>query len=130
MSVRQGVHTDQAPRPSGHYQQAVVWDDLIFVSGQGPADPSTGWTAHGIEAQVQQALKNIEAILYAAGSDKQHVMRCGVFLADIKDFDAMDRVYAGFFGPSPPARTTVEVGLGGILVEIDAVAVRPTPGEQ
>jgi 2-iminobutanoate/2-iminopropanoate deaminase len=130
MKIRRSVRTDKAPQPSGHYQQAVTWGDLIFVAGQGPTHPVNGSKPAGIEAQVRQALQNLEAILRAAGSDRKHVMRCGVFLADLNDFDAMNRVYAKFFGANPPARTTVEAGLGDILVEIDAIAVRRTSDEQ
>ena len=104
------------------------FDRLIFVSGQAGIDPATGTLAPDVEAQTEQVLENIQAILRAAGSDLQHVLRCGVFLLDIAEFKTMNAVYARMFGEHRPARTTVQVaGLPGegLLVEIDAIAYRP-----
>ena len=104
------------------------FDRLIFVSGQAGVDPSTGTLAPDVEAQTEQVLKNIQAILRAAGSDLQHVLRCGVFLLDMGEFTKMNAVYARMFGDHRPARTTVQVaGLPGegLLVEIDAIAYKP-----
>jgi len=104
------------------------FDRLIFVSGQAGVDPSTGTLAPDVEAQTEQVLKNIQAILRAAGSDLQHVLRCGVFLLDMGEFKKMNAVYARMFGDHRPARTTVQVaGLPGegLLVEIDAIAYKP-----
>ena len=104
-------------------------DRLVFVSGQGAMDPATGRLVEGgVERQTEQCLKNVKAILEAAGSSLQHVLRCGVFLVDMKEFPAMNEVYARRFGPHRPARTTVEVsGLpgDGLRVEIDAIAYIP-----
>ena len=98
--------------------------NLIFVSGQVANDPATGKIIDGtIEEQVTQALRNIEAILQAAGADRRDIVRCGVFLADLSDFPAMNRAYTEFFSGSVPARTTVQAGLGTLRVEIDAIAV-------
>ena len=104
------------------------FDRLIFVSGQGGVDPATGTLAPDVEAQTEQVLRNIQAILQAAGSDLQHVLRCGVFLLDMGEFKKMNGVYARMFGDHRPARTTVQVaGLpgDGLRVEIDAIAYKP-----
>jgi 2-iminobutanoate/2-iminopropanoate deaminase len=106
----------------------VVAGNLVFVSGQAGRDPSTGLLPDGVEAQTEQALRNIEAILHAAGSGLPHVVRCGVFLVDIAEFPLMNGVYARGFGVHRPARTTVEVSDlpgEGLRVEIDAIAVIP-----
>jgi 2-iminobutanoate/2-iminopropanoate deaminase len=123
--MKSAIRTDQAPRPAAAYEQAIVSGDLIFVSGQVAIDPATG-TIHAatIEEQVTQVLQNVEAIVEAGGGDRQSIVRCGVFLADLKDFAAMNRAYQEFFGETLPARTTVQAGLGELRVEIDAIAVR------
>ena len=104
----------------------MAYNRLIFVSGQGATDPSTGRLAGtDVERQTEQCLKNVQAILEAAGSSLQHVLRCGVFLVDIREFQKMNAVYARMFGDHRPARTTVQVAAlpgDGLLVEIDAVA--------
>src|SRR5881394_3285201 len=123
--MRKAIRTDAAPLPAAAYEQAVVADDLIFVSGQVANNPVTGTIdAATIEDQVTQALKNVEAIVKAAGGDRRSIVRCGVFLSDLADFAAMNRAYQQFFGDSLPARTTVQAGLGTLRVEIDAIAVR------
>ena len=104
------------------------FDRLIFVSGQAGVDPATGTLASDVEAQTEQVLRNIQTILQAAGSDLQHVLRCGVFLLDMGEFKKMNGVYARMFGEHRPARTTVQVaGLpgDGLRVEIDAIAYKP-----
>jgi 2-iminobutanoate/2-iminopropanoate deaminase len=106
----------------------MIVGNLVFVSGQAGRDPSTGSLASDVETQTAQTLKNVEAILQAAGSGLAHVLRCGVFLVDMKEFPKMNEVYARAFGSHRPARTTVEVsGLPGegLRVEIDAVAYIP-----
>jgi 2-iminobutanoate/2-iminopropanoate deaminase len=102
--------------------------NLVFVSGQAGRDPHTRQMADDVEGQTEQALRNIAAILDAAGSGLSSVIRCGVFLLDMREFQKMNGVYARMFGDHRPARTTVEVsGLPGegLLVEIDAVALVP-----
>jgi len=119
------IRTPNAPAPAAAYEQAVRSGDLIFVSGQIATNPVTGKVeAVSIEDQVTQTLLNIEAIVDAGGGTRNDIVRCGVFLADLKDFPSMNRAYQNFFGDALPARTTVQVGLGTILVEIDAIAVR------
>ena len=104
------------------------FERLIFVSGQGATDPATGGLAgDDVEQQTEQCLKNVQTILEAAGSGLQHVLRCGVFLLDMREFAKMNGVYARMFGDHRPARTTVQVaGLpgDGLRVEIDAIAVQ------
>ena len=124
----QPVTSTNLPTPVGPYSPGMIFGQLVFVSGQGGRDPTTGTIAPDVAAQTEQVLKNIATILEAAGSSLQHVIRCGVFLVDIKEFPRMNEVYARAFGAHRPARTTVEVsGLpgDGLLVEIDAVAYVP-----
>ena len=122
------VHTANLPKPVGPYSPGMGFEKLIFVSGQGGTDPATGRIADAVEAQTEQCLKNVQAILQAAGSDLHHVLRCGVFLLDMGEFKKMNAVYARMFGDHRPARTTVQVaGLPGegLRVEIDAIAYKP-----
>jgi 2-iminobutanoate/2-iminopropanoate deaminase len=114
-----------APTPVGPYSPAVVVGNLVFVSGQAGRDPATNTVAPDVEAQTEQTLRNIETILKGAGSSLSHVVRCGVFLVDIKEFSKMNAVYSRMFGGHRPARTTVEVSAlpePGLRVEIDAIA--------
>jgi len=117
------------PPPAGPYSPAQVLERLVFVSGQGATDPATGAMAGpDIEAQTEQVLKNVSAILEAAGSSLQHVLRCGVFLTDMSEFQRMNAVYARMFGNHRPARTTVQAAAlpaEGLRVEIDAIAYIP-----
>ena len=105
------------------------FERLIFVSGQGATDPATGQLAGAdVETQTEQCLKNLRAILQAAGSDLQYVLRCGVFLLDMSEFQRMNAVYARTFGDHRPARTTIQAaGLPGegLRVEIDCIAYVP-----
>ena len=116
------------PTPVGPYSPGMIAGNLVFVSGQAGRDPASGTIAPDVTAQTEQVLKNIATILEAAGSGLPHVLRCGVFLVDMKDFPKMNELYARAFGSHRPARTTVEVsGLPGpgLLVEIDAIAYIP-----
>ena len=122
------VRSANLPAPAGPYSPGMGFDRLIFVSGQGGVDPSTGKIADAVEQQTEQCLRNVQTILEAAGSSLQHVLRCGVFLIDMGEFKKMNGVYARMFGDHRPARTTVQVaGLpgDGLRVEIDAVAYVP-----
>lgn len=125
----QPVVSSNLPSPVGPYSPGMTFGKLVFVSGQAGRDPSTGKLAGDtVEAQTEQVLKNIATILSAAGTSMQHVLRCGVFLVDMKEFPKMNEVYARAFGSHRPARTTVEVsGLPGegLRVEIDAIAYIP-----
>ena len=122
------VRASNLPSPVGPYSPGMGFERLIFVSGQGGTDPATGAIADNVEQQTEQCLKNVQAILESAGSGLQHVLRCGVFLMDMREFKTMNAVYSRMFGEHRPARTTVQVaGLPGegLLVEIDAIAYKP-----
>src|SRR5262245_53964564 len=123
------VTSDRLPRPAGPYSPGVIYERLIFVSGQGATDPATGKLAGpDIETQTEQVLRNVATILEAAGSSLQHVLRCGVFLLDIAEFPKMNAVYQRMFGENRPARTTVQAAAlpaQGLRVEIDAIAYIP-----
>ena len=128
-STTRPVTSPALPAPAGPYSPGVATGNLVFVSGQAGRNPATGLLPEGVEAQTEQALRNIEAILQAAGSGLSHVVRCGVFLVDIAEFPTMNGVYARVFGGHRPARTTVEVSDlpgDGLRVEIDAIAVIPS----
>ena len=116
------------PKPIGPYSPGMILDRLVIVSGQGATDPATGQIAGpDVETQTEQVFKNMQAILEAAGSDLSHVLRCGVFLVDLRDFEAMNRVYAQVFGEHRPARTTVQVAAlpdPQLRVEIDCIAYK------
>jgi len=122
------VSTDKAPKAIGPYSQGIKAGDLVFTAGQGPLDPATGKLVEGgIAEQTRRVLQNIQAILEAANSALDQVVKTTVFLGDMADFQAMNAVYAEFFPPdkNPPARTTVQAAKLplGALVVVDAVAL-------
>ncbi len=120
------VQTSDAPAAVGPYSQAVKTDSLVFVSGQIGLVPETGLLAEGgVEIQARKCLENLRAVLEAAGSSMEKVVKATVFLADINDFNAVNTVYAEFFDSEPPARACVQVGAlpKGALVEVEAVAL-------
>ena len=126
--TREAASTDKAPKAIGPYSQGIKAGDFVFTAGQAGVDPATGKLVEGsIAEQTRQTLKNIQAILEAASTSLDRVVKCGVFLQDMADFSAMNAVYAEFFPPdkNPPARTTVQAAKLplGALVEIDAVAL-------
>lgn len=120
------LSTEKAPPPVGPYSQAVIAGDFIFAAGQLGIDPQTSKLAEGIEAQTRQGLTNLNAVLEAAGSSLERVVKATVFLARIEDFAATNTVYAEFFPLQPPARSTVVVGQfpRGALVEIEVIALK------
>jgi 2-iminobutanoate/2-iminopropanoate deaminase len=124
--MREQIQTKSAPAAIGPYSQAIKAGGLVFVSGQIPIDPETGeFVAGGIAEQTERVLKNLTAVLEAAGSGLDKVVKTTVFLASMKEFAAMNEVYARFFSSAPPARATVEAaGLPrDARVEIEAVAL-------
>ena len=127
--THQPIHSADLPKPVGPYSPGMGFERLIFVSGQGGTVPATGLLAgEDVAAQTEQCLKNVRTILEAAGSDLQHVLRCGVFLIDMKEFGEMNVVYERVFGGHKPARTTIQAaGLPGVglRVEIDCIAYKP-----
>ncbi len=128
-SALRPVHAAGLPAPVGPYSPGIGFERLVFVSGQGATDPATGKLAGAtVDLQTEQALKNVAAILEAAGSSLQHVIRCGVFLVDMAEFPKMNAVYEVMFAGHRPARTTVQVSAlpgDGLRVEIDAIAYVP-----
>jgi 2-iminobutanoate/2-iminopropanoate deaminase len=129
MPTHRIVHADNLPVPAGPYSPATAFERLVFVSGQGARVPATESLASlDIEAQTEQTLRNVETILLAAGSSLQHVLRCGVFLIDMREFTRMNAVYERVFAGHKPARTTVQAAalpVDGLRVEIDCIAYIP-----
>jgi len=123
--MRKVIQTDTAPQAVGPYSQAIVAAGLVWVSGQIALDPARGVLIDGdIEAETRRVLENLRAVLSAAGSALEHLVRTTVYLTDLGDFEAVNRVYAEFFPGAPPARVCIEVCSlpKGARVEIDGVA--------
>ena len=123
--MRNAIVTDNAPKPLGPYSQAIIEEDFIFLAGQGCTNPRTGKLELGdVQSETKQTFENIRAVLEAAGSSLEDVMKCNVYLRDINDFSAMNEVYETFFSAPFPARTTIQAGAlpGGIAVEIECIA--------
>lgn len=121
------VATDRAPAAVGPYSQAIIAGELVFVSGQIPLDPATGQLVEGdFAVQVEQVLRNLDAVLTAAGCERRRVAKVTVYLTDLGRFAEMNTVYERFFGDHRPARAAVEVSAlpRGAAVEMEAVAVR------
>jgi 2-iminobutanoate/2-iminopropanoate deaminase len=124
--VRQAVSAPNAAKPIGPYSPAIRAGNLLFLSGQVGFDPATGALVDGdISAQTDQVMRNISALLRAAGTDFAHVVRATVFLADMSEFARMNEVYARYVVDPPPARSTVQVARlpRDARVEIDVIAV-------
>ena len=122
------VEATEAPAAIGPYSQALVVGPWVWCSGQIPLDPATGQLVSGpIEVQARRVLENLSAVLQAAGSDLDRVVKTTVFLTDLGDFAALNAVYAEYFGQTPPARSTVQVAAlpRGARLEIEAVALAP-----
>ena len=123
------IATDGAPQPVGPYSQAVAAGGFVFCAGQIPLDPRTGKLVEGpIDVQTTRVLENVKAVLEAAGSGLDQVVKTSVFLADLADFGAMNEVYARYFSADPkPARTTIQAAAlpARARVEIEVVAVAP-----
>lgn len=123
------ISTPQAPAAIGPYSQAVAAGDYLFFSGQIPLDPDTGeMVGRDVETQTRQVLKNIAAVLAAAGLASDRVVKTTVYLADLQDFAVVNRVYGEYFGIAAPARATVQVAAlpKGALVEIEGIAYAGT----
>ena len=124
--MREIIETKYAPSPIGPYSQAIRANGFVFVSGQIPIDPESGKIVEGdIVAQTRQVLKNLSAILVAAGTDISRVVKTSVFLTNLEDFPRLNQVYEEFLGAVRPARATVQVARlpREALVEIEAVAL-------
>jgi 2-iminobutanoate/2-iminopropanoate deaminase len=126
MSTRQAVSTSSAPAAIGPYSQAIAIDGFVFCSGQLGLDPGTGELVEGVAAQADRALRNLSAVLDAAGLTMADVVKTTIFLADMADFGTVNEVYARFLPDPPPARSTVAVAAlpKGGRVEIEATARR------
>ena len=123
---REAIQTDKAPKAIGPYAQAIKANGFIYTAGQIPIDPKTGnFVEGGIAAQTRQVLENLKAVLAAAGSSLDQVVKATVFLKNLTDFPAMNEVYGEYLGNAKPARSTVAVSElpRGALVEIDLVAL-------
>ena len=119
------IQTDRAPAPAGHYSQAVVHNDTVYIAGQLPIDPETGEKCLGsIEEQTEQVLKNVAAILDAAGSGLDRVLKVTIYVSDISLWGGVNAVYAKFFGDHRPARVVVPTRElhHGFLIEVEAIA--------
>lgn len=119
------ISTPNAPTPAGHYAQATVHQGTVYVAGQLSIDPATGEKLHGsIEEQTERTLRNVAAILHAAGSDFAHLLKVNVYVTDIAFWPRVNAVYARIVGRDVPARAVVPVPAlnHGLLIEIDAIA--------
>jgi len=124
--MKDRVHTDNAPKAIGPYSQAIKANGFVFASGQIPLDPATMQIVEGgIREQTERVMKNLDAVLQAAGSSLEGVVKTTVFLKDLTDFVEMNEVYGSFFKQTPPARSTVEVARlpRDVRVEIDVIAL-------
>ncbi len=124
---REIIATDKAPKAIGPYSQAVAFEKLIFTAGQIALDPHTGeLAAADIEGQVHKVLDNLKAVLEAAGSNMQSILKLTVFLLDLNDFAKLNAVFNEYFPTNPPARSAVQVSRlpRDVRVEIEAIAVR------
>jgi len=126
--TRKAISTDAAPAALGPYSQAIVADGFVFCSGTVGIDPATGMPADGVEAQTELALRNLQAILTAAGTSLSALVRTTIFYTNVEDFATINAVYARFMPDPPPARSApANVVLPrGLLISIDAVAVLPS----
>jgi 2-iminobutanoate/2-iminopropanoate deaminase len=125
---RHAIATTNAPSAVGPYSQAIAAGEFLFCSGQVHVDPATGTLVEGdIASQTERVLKNLTAVLAAAGRSMADVVKTTVFLADINDFAAMNEVYGRYMADPPPARSTIGVGSlpKGARIEIELIAVRP-----
>jgi 2-iminobutanoate/2-iminopropanoate deaminase len=122
------ISTKDAPAAIGPYSQGVRSANLVFLSGQIPLDPATGQLVQGdITAQTERVMKNLDAVLRAAGGEFANVVRCTIYLTNLADFTVVNEIYGRAFPRNPPARATVQVAAlpKGANVEIDAIAVIP-----
>jgi 2-iminobutanoate/2-iminopropanoate deaminase len=129
MSERDVIVTEGAPKPFGGapYNQAIRAAGLVFCAGQVGLEPASGTLVDGgVEAQARRAMENLSAVLEAAGSSVDRIVKTTIFVTDLGDFAAVNAVYGSFFAADPPARSTVQVaGLpGGAVVEIEAIALQ------
>jgi len=121
---REAFHSDKAPQPKGPYSQAIIYNEILYVSGQGPVEPTTGSHVQGtIEEQARATLANLKTIIEEAGYTLEGVLKVTCYLSNMGDFDRFNKVYSEYFREAPPARTTIQAGRlpFDIKVEIDAI---------
>jgi 2-iminobutanoate/2-iminopropanoate deaminase len=117
------IFAKDGAKPAGQYSHAIVANGFVFVSGQAGRHPQTGQLPSDLAEEIRQAIRNVEIILKAAGSDLAHVVRVTAYLTDLDNFKLYNDIYKEFFPEQPPARTTIGCLLNGIQVEIDCIAV-------
>ena len=120
------INTEKAPKPIGPYNQAVMKNNTLYVSGQIPMNPATSELVKGdVKEQTRMVMENLKAILHEAGMDFSNVVKCSIFISDMKDFPLINEVYGNYFKEDPPARETVQVaGLPlNVDVEISCIAI-------
>ena len=124
--MKKVIATDKAPAAIGPYSQAIEIGNFVFTSGQIPVNPATGEIPEGVEAQAEQAIKNLEVVLKEAGCTLKNVVKTTVFLADINDFAKINAIYAKYFDEHKPARSCVQAGAlpKGGLFEMEVIAVK------
>lgn len=122
--MKKAIHTDKAPAAIGPYSQAIEAGDMIFTSGVIPVNPQTGEIPQGVEAQADQAIRNLSNVLEEAGSSTEKVIKTTVFIKDMNDFGKINEIYAKYFTGVYPARSCVEVARlpKDVLIEIEAIA--------
>ena len=124
--MKKAIKTDKAPAPIGPYNQAVMAGNTLYVSGQIPLNPASGELVKGdVKEQTRMVMENLKAILAEAGLDFSHVVKCSIFISDMKDFPLINEVYGSYFTENAPARETVQVaGLPlGVDLEISCIAI-------
>lgn len=124
--MKKVIKTDKAPAPIGPYNQAIMAGNTLFVSGQIPLNPASGELVKGdVKEQTRMVMENLKAILSEAGLDFSKVVKCSIFISDMKDFPKINEVYGSYFSENAPARETVQVaGLPlGVDVEISCIAI-------
>ena len=126
--TRKAIFTDTAPTALGPYSQAIVAGGFVFCSGTAGIDPATGEPGDGIETQTELALRNLDAILSAAGTSLQALVKTTIFYTNVEDFGTINAVYARFMPDPPPARSALANVMlpHGLLISIDAIAVLPS----
>lgn len=124
--MKKEIATDNAPKAIGPYSQGILWNDLIFASGQIPVNPANGEIPAGIKEQTKQVLENVSAILKSSGSSIENVIKTTVFIKNMNEFADMNAVYETYFTKPFPARSTVEVARlpKDVLVEIEVIAYK------
>ena len=124
--MKKVIATDKAPAAIGPYSQAIEVNGMVFTSGAIPVDPATGQIPEGVEAQAEQALRNVEALLEASGTGMENVVKTTVFIKDMNDFAKINEIYAKHFTGAYPARSCVEVARlpKDVLLEIETIATK------